>query len=151
MQPTWIALFLALQFSGVAFGAGASGSLPTVPPDNSLTSKEYSDIGLPPLDIAWTSARYERAIGVLKKLTNEDLTKLPRHRSQKSGDVFEKLEVIKARRKAHTHDSSIRQSYSAMCLFPMRLMLDFGVAHALLRAASPLLATPVGWRSMCPS
>lgn len=66
-------------------------SAPIQPPDNSLPASEYIAQGLAAPDRSWTGEDYSRAVVVLKKVAEADVTTLPRVGSAKSGSTFERL------------------------------------------------------------
>ncbi len=65
--------------------------LPEMAPDNSLSVAEYARLGMPPVDRTWSQADYSDAVDVLKKLAEEDCTRLPRHGSVASGRLFSRM------------------------------------------------------------
>ena len=71
--------------------ATSSASSSFYPPDRSLTTVEYVRRGLPATDRAWAPTDYAVAVEVLRKLSAEDPSLLPRFGSPKSGEVFARL------------------------------------------------------------
>lgn len=80
--------FLALVLS---LSCGASSGEPRVPPDESLTPRQYEQLGFPRLAANWTESDRTRARAVLRSLAEDRPAQLPRFASESSGTVFAKL------------------------------------------------------------
>lgn len=70
-------------------GGNNTAAMPVVQ-DQSLTTEEYVQAGMPKPDQAWTGKEYAAAAKVLERLAAEP-EKLPRWKSAKSGAVFDRL------------------------------------------------------------
>ena len=71
---------------------GASSVLASAqerPPDSSLSVGEYTRLGIPSIDRVWSSVDYDIAARILDSIRRADVTRLPRYRSERSGDLFE--------------------------------------------------------------
>jgi len=84
----WVALFLAWA---IGLPAAVGADEPTAAADNSLSVKEYTDLGIPAIDKTWTADDYTKANKVLQEIVKTDATQLPRYNSAKSGVVFDRL------------------------------------------------------------
>ena len=62
-----------------------------IPEDRSLSVAQYVARGLPDLENEWSSDEKDRASRLLSKLAAEDPSLLPRHGSDRSGVVFERV------------------------------------------------------------
>lgn len=61
------------------------------PPDHSLNTSEYLDAGVPAIDHPWTGIELTETLRVLKSISQSDASRLPRYKSDRSGDVFERI------------------------------------------------------------
>lgn len=59
--------------------------------DRSLKAEEYIRLGLPAHDRPWSGADMLQAFKVLSSIAKEDFRKLPRYKSDRSGDVFARI------------------------------------------------------------
>ena len=64
---------------------------PPTQPDESLTPKEYVNLGMPEPDRIWLSRDMEKAADVLTALVKSNPRALPRYRSARSGPVFARI------------------------------------------------------------
>ena len=85
------------------------------PEDLSLTIEQYQKLGMPPSHRLWNSADMAKAARVLAKLAEEDPSRLPRYKSEKSGKVFSRM----------TNLQNIDQLRSTV--FPPAIRLGFGL------------------------
>lgn len=83
--------FLALLALALTLSCGASPGEPRVPPDESLSSHQYQQLGFPRLEPDWSPAERTKARSVLRSLAAERPEQLPRFASESSGVVFAKL------------------------------------------------------------
>lgn len=70
---------------------GGSPADPKVASDESLTSEEYLRLGLPAQDRDWSAEDMAKAEKILALLARKGYRKLPRYKSQRSGEVFARL------------------------------------------------------------
>lgn len=61
------------------------------PPDRSLKTSEYLDAGVPTIDHPWTGNELNDALKVLKSISQSDASRLPRYKSDRSGDLFSRI------------------------------------------------------------
>ncbi len=60
-------------------------------PDNSVSSKEFVEMGIPNLEKPWSVEEYKEAFVVLRKIKELDKYSLPRYDSKHSKDVFARM------------------------------------------------------------
>jgi hypothetical protein len=65
--------------------------VPKIISDESLTPEEYIRLGLPAHDRDWSGDDMVKAEQVLSSISKEGYRKLPRHQSERSGEVFARL------------------------------------------------------------
>jgi hypothetical protein len=81
-----------IQCAAVVASVIGLQSSPTIYPlDNSLSPREYVQLGMPAPEGTWGREEYQRALQVLTELVEKDQTLLPRFGSPTSGGVFERL------------------------------------------------------------
>src|SRR5262245_1697923 len=88
--------------------------LGAAPRDTSLTTEAYVRRGMPKPDHAWSPAELEQAKRVLQLL---DQGEYPRHRSERSGEVFARLTSVPAWDRSASLDlrvAAARQGYEAL-------------------------------------
>ncbi len=56
-----------------------------------MTTAQFAELGLPPIDRAWSSHDMSKAAKILQDVAEKKYGSLPRYRSPKSGDVFARL------------------------------------------------------------
>lgn len=61
------------------------------PPDRSLKTSEYLDAGVPAIDHPWTGNELAETLKVLKSISQSDPSRLPRYKSDRSGDLFARI------------------------------------------------------------
>src|SRR5580704_15216011 len=61
------------------------------PTDQSLTTEQYVELGLPAPDRPWTGEEMTQAAEVLSRIAAGGAERLPRYRSERSGEVFARL------------------------------------------------------------
>jgi len=61
------------------------------PPDHSLNLSEYISAGVPAIDHPWSGIELTEALNILKSISQSDSSRLPRFKSDRSGDLFSRI------------------------------------------------------------
>lgn len=89
-------MYTRLTFLMLSFWIFASAFLSHILPyaDNSLSTSEYLEMGIPSIDKQWTATELNETLQLLKELKEEDKLALPRKNSPYSNEVFTHLSSI---------------------------------------------------------
>jgi len=68
-----------------------SNDVQAVTEDKSLTTDEYTEMGMPSPDRTWNSSDMETVSKLITQISKDDPSKLPRYQSAKSGEVFQRI------------------------------------------------------------
>lgn len=89
--------------------------------DESLTSEQYVQRGLPSPERRWDADDYQQASKVLGALAKESLRRLPKHGSAKSGAVFARLVAPENLEAFRSAGGSIDQRFGNAALLGLKL------------------------------
>jgi hypothetical protein len=84
------AMSITAFWSALVLGICASAG-PTTLPDQSLTTAQYIQRGVPAPDHPWSVADYKGAVKALSAIAKENPAQLPHRRSRTSGEIFAQL------------------------------------------------------------